>query len=796
MIHGFKAPISKGNLPSQRSRRGKSKKRLSSTKGNLKKENQDFERLYSSVTNQAGKDRGSLKPKQLQADRRYSGIKVIEDDPNKYSTVKKAGKNISYKSTYKYRAKRNSRINNNSPSYTKPKRSFRKSEHVRKSKKEVKIPTGKAKSRVKRKSAFNTRNNGGTSAKKLYTSPNKTAFTSGFDSSKSGKPKYKSPGKQRSGTNWYGGKPKVKPKPKKDMRKMNSMKYRKAQKTPSAKSIHNTKSKKIALEDRASLQNSKAKRAKSTKAFKSQKTIKSKTSGDEFVLNSDTTDREGLSMTYGARSELSGKKSAMTVIRESQIKRDKNKDNLIRYLLEERKGMMEKFEAQKQELDVFKKEVRRVKTLSQYYPNNNELIIEESDKGSSSYESSEENKKIMIASSQDLKISGYSNKSGGTNDPLRQSNHIPLRQTMDPLRSSNNPLMASQDPFRQTLDPLRSSMPMKVNFDPLRGTNFSAPNLDPLRSTNYSSPPLTAKADSVYTTKLPENEKASEFRRVSDTFMQHLARTENEEIIKFGEFTFRKIESIVQDLSQEVVALNNKNLNLMGVITDMRIKDLSGEKKLTKDEAERLITEFKDGKIDGNDDTNTLHCDWETVDKQSDLPLIDSKNNAITIPDNLKRFGISGKPINKLQSPEGEGNMSERDLNPSPNAINWESKSSKSVKDKKLSINSQDLFEFSNGTFTFNLEKTNKLKNKQKAKNYKLSKNNSAEELPLSLSPSPQAPIDAKQGSDEKFTLDLIKTGGQNSIKSTSNSSKLNRTNNFKYFFMSKRGKEVTNKRV
>lgn len=784
--------MNKGNYPSNRSKRGKSKKRMGVMKDNAKKENHyDFEKQFTSGVSKQGKDRGSLKLKQNNYDKKHSGIRVVEDDPSKYSTTKKAGRNISYKSTYKYRAKRNSRIANNSPSYTKPKRAFRKSEKVRKSKREPKIPTGKTKTRMKRRSAYHSKANGA-SAKKLYTSPNKTAYINGFDSSKPSKPKYKSPGKQRSATGWYAGK--VKSKVKREVKKVGNLKQKKiSQRTPSSKSIHRSKTKINPKDQRTSLQNSKGKRAKSSKAFKSQKTIKSKTSGDEFVLNSETTDREGLSITYGVRSELSAKKSAMTVIRESQIKRDMNKDNLIKYLLEERKTMLELAESQKQELDLFKKEVRRVKTLSHYYPNNNELIIEESDKGSSSYESSEEDKKIMIASSQDLKISSFSNKSGGTNDPLRQSNHIPIRQTMDPLRSSNNPLMSSQDPFRQTMDPLRSSMPMKTNFDPLRSTNFSAPNFDPLRSTNYSSPPLTAKADSVYTAKIPENEKTSEFKNISNIFLEHLAKINNEEIMKFAEFTFRKIESIVQDLSQDVVALNNKNLNLMGVITDLKIKDLSGEKKLTKVEAEKLITEFEDGRLETNEDITAFHCDWETVDKQSEVPLIDSKNNAITIPDNLKRFGIAGKSVKKLHNVEGvEGNISERDPHPNHNAMNWESKSSKSVKDKKLSINSQDLFEFSNGTFTFNLEKTTKLKNKQKARNYKLSKNNSAEELPLSLSQSPQAPVDDLEGANENFSIEPSRVLDKKPPKDNQNSTKLNRTNNFKYFFMSKRGKEVS----
>lgn len=445
-------------------------------------------------------------------------------------------------------------------------------------------------------------------------------------------------------------------------------------------------------------------KAKSTKHMEtpdSRKPLTNKSEKEEFELNSETTDRNNLSMTYGARSEISAKKSAMTVIRESQIKKNKEKEKLILYLLTERKQLQDTVKQQKKDLDVFKEEVRRVKTLSHYYPDNNELILEESDKNSSSYESSDDEDKVMIASAQDIKVDSYKSK-----DSLRNSN--PLRQTVDPLRASHNPLAQSLDPLRQAADPLRTSMPMNGACDPLRGTNFSAPNFDPLRSTNYSSPPLTTKAESVYTTKANDCEKIIEYKKLSDAFIKHLTSKNNEEDAKFAEFTFNKIEALFLNFNNEVIQLRDKNNNLMSIITDLKLKSTDQDCKITKEEGERLIQEHEEGKLEDSEIT-AFHCDWETVERHSEVQVIDSKNNKIKIPDNLMKFGILNKPAKKLK------NLDEKDKKESPKDRNWESKSTKSNRekehnDKKLSINSQDLFEFQNGTFTYCIE------NKQKTK--------------------------------------------------------------------------------
>lgn len=755
--------------------RTKSKRASNKSKGSTRKDNGDLsdKHIYGILDKGKNTKSRDLIKVNKNSEKKISlqNLIKIEDEEINYKKNKMGGIGTSYLAQNAYGVQRNKRLSAKarSPRTTNmmnnSKRSFRKSESSKKnqkfSNKNSLSQRNNNKSKnsigvVKKKKRSNMNSYGNTGSRKQYTSPGKKILSS-YDQ----RVNYKSPGKQPSGWKSSLPIPKVK-------RKSKASVYNPDSPPKDNKSIQSKSRKKgeNAI-DRVKKEIKISNSIKNIRITPKSKKTGTNASGEEFELNSETTDQNELSITYGARSEISVKKSAMTVIIESQIRTNKNQEYLIKYLLDEREQLVEMVDKQKKELDTFKEEVRRVKTLSHYYPDNNELIVEESDKGYSSESSEEGEKKVMIASSQELKI-----------DPLRSSSNgvNPLRQTIDPLRGSRVPLSNS-------IDPLRNSMPMNGSFDPLRSTNFSTPNIDPLRSTNYSSPPLTAKADSVYTTtKVTDNEKIKEFQNLSETFINHLKKRNNEEDTKFAEFTFGKIEGIINNLNNELSNTNEKNMNLLLVITDLKRRTFSSEKKITKEEGEKLIKEHKEGKLDQSEVIG-FHDDWETIDHKSEMQMIDSKNNKITIPGNLIKFGILDKPINKLTEIETKG----------PEMVNkegvWETKSTKSAKDKekKLSLNSQDLFEFKNGTFTFNLEKNNKLRNKKKLKNFKLSKNSSAEELPLSnIVQVKGETLNSKVETEEKIEFDSKNSDRiLEKIHSVTNHTKLNRSKNFKYFFMS-----------
>lgn len=783
-MSGFNSPLGRNSkISSNRSKRAKSKKMIESNREGRKRNTPDTKNHFSfgipGINKKKEKNRLKGGGNKTKHNRSQNQI-LNDDDKNYHHQRSKHGKNISSpKNQVSYKNKRVHRLSSKTSSFTNPKRSFRKSEHSKKNHQKV---NKNSKKRTKRKSHLQS------SAKKSsYKSPNKNSFL-GFE-----RINYKPSSKSK---NLRGNiVPKIKTR--KEKKKILSSKSKARNESPTNKwKINRPVTRKTYSKKNSEIVPPIQPKAKSTKNLKTPKSKKSQTqgSGEEFELNSETTDQNEFSMTYGARSELSAKKSALTVIRETQIKRkqdevNKKKDNLIKYLLTERKEYLEKVEEQTKQLGTYKEEMRRVKTLSLYYPDNNDLIIEESDKSSSSYESSdEEDKKVMIASTQDIQELS-SVKSNKVN---------PLRQTIDPLRASQNPSMAKTfDPLRSSQNPsisknfdlLRNSANMEPTSDPLRTTNFSAPNIDPLRSTNYSSPPLTTKAESIYTTKEGTDPKeVEEFRKLSNNFMQHMAKQVNEENYKYAEFTLNKMDSLIQNIKNELIETQKKNKDLLSVITELKLSN--NEAKVTKEEGENLIKAHEEGKLEVTQ-VETFYCDWEAM--RTSLKIEEENKNQIKIPENLKKFEDKKKEKNQKK-----GKNSETGREKSPKKIAWGAKSTKSDKDfemndKKLSINSQDLFEFKNGKYTYNHEKQ-KLKKKKimKIKNFSIQKNNSIDKLPMTTihhQPQIQNTTNLNTGPQTQYFNVSINTNNPEKVLENlaglgNNSSKLHKTNNFKYFFM------------
>lgn len=212
-MNGFHSPLGRNsNLNSQRSKRGKSKKKMSLTKERSFKDSNELSDkniISAALEKNYTKNRSFVKVnKNLEKKDKLKDLIKIEDEQLN-SKKMKSSRGITYNNhQITNKSKRNTRMSARNPGigYEKPKRSFRKSEHVRKSQKLNKTVNSKTKPN-KRKAPLN----GGSSASKLYVSPNKTSYLGTYDRI----PNYKSPGKSK-GNKWTAA---VKPRSKKDSKK-------------------------------------------------------------------------------------------------------------------------------------------------------------------------------------------------------------------------------------------------------------------------------------------------------------------------------------------------------------------------------------------------------------------------------------------------------------------------------------------------------------------------------------------------------------------------------------------------
>jgi len=322
------------------------------------------------------------------------------------------------------------------------------------------------------------------------------------------------------------------------------------------------------------------------------------------------------------------------------------KEELVSLLLEERGDLLEQVDNRDKMIDSFKEEIRKIKTLSQYYPDNKDLILEEGEGSLKGRDSLDGDGEIFIVSTNSLNLENEKPKSLGLRGSydhrsdrkslLRQSNYIP----------SNTPRKA-EELFRGSVrtpspDNLTYNNAKSMDMDSAKGIGFNKPliniqtNLSELRVSNLSAP------DFSQTPRGPNSGvNLTPFPTLLDNFMRYLKSKNDDETYKFAEYTFLQIEKIFEEKERVVSKLKQKNFTLVSVLADYKEK----EKNMTAQELKNQIT------LDSH----------EKKEKRKRL-------EKIKIPDNLKRFKDEVKPFNftagqnpKDHKPEEPQQLSERD---------------------------------------------------------------------------------------------------------------------------------------
>lgn len=384
------------------------------------------------------------------------------------------------------------------------------------------------------------------------------------------------------------------------------------------------------------------------------------------------------SLTYDRCSQGTPRKSAPTAFNDAL---DTHQKNLLNYLLDERKSFITQVEEQNKTIQDFKEEIRKVKTLSQYYPDNRDLIIEEGDCMKDSTEDEEEEiqrNEVMIASSSDLFHQNRNEAEimalrgsydSGRNDPLRKSSYCARTLSEDGgLKKGSSEGRSPQGAGDLLFTPIEIDRAMKKGIDPLRN---SANGLDPLRNSVPVNPlrqtlrgdstggrsigiPDTKSEKSCYKFEIAEgcDEEVKEIPSLFENFMRFLSDRKDEETLKFAEFTFSKIEKIFSSQQKKLKDTRTKNFSLVSIISDLK-----------EQEKQNMINYMQEGRYRnfGHSLVNpkisqkalqsplqfgsvmipTSNEEWETLDlRNPDYTPEDQRgeNLKIKIPENLKKF--------------------------------------------------------------------------------------------------------------------------------------------------------------
>ena len=405
---------------------------------------------------------------------------------------------------------------------------------------------------------------------------------------------------------------------------------------------------------------------------------------------------------------------------------NQNYEEMMSYLLDERNQFIQKVDHQNKLIDNFREEIRKIKTLSQYYPEDRTFVIEEEnserpinmdgqdgfynyeqqpggnqdqfDPLRASHDSVGSDKSGLLRKSSYFKVQSP-DPEGGI-DPLRSSSNgvVGLGGGGDPLRSSSNGLRDSSnglglsngpnfDPLRGSSNGLRtSSNGLRESSNGLRGSNNGLrDSVNGLRasSTGFSSPnPLHQRQNSSSQMSIPRSKNdLINTQTINDISLRDPTATEgashevetllnnftkfvddkfrNEELSKFAEFIFAKIQTLVQQQDAKIEGLKNKNFNLISVVAELKLKER--ERKI------QMITEPNHFKTHLHHDfipkqshdftrefPQDMSYEWEHQNPQTQRSFggfnrtQPQPQKGLRIPDNLKMFTEEFNSLNSL----------------------------------------------------------------------------------------------------------------------------------------------------
>ena len=319
-------------------------------------------------------------------------------------------------------------------------------------------------------------------------------------------------------------------------------------------------------------------------------------------------------------------------------KKGNHEQEFVNYLLEERSEFLSALSKKEKEIETLKDEMRRMKTLSLYYPDTRDQIIEEgegiSERGfdnESSFEDTPKKKRqvdiIAVSNSVNLDESKNSSEeapglrgslefASKKKDLLRQSNFIPGLNFPD--SSDISPIMANSQNKRE----LRRSME-----DPITSANSAKESLN---SSISRSPVMTGATNS------PKLE-TKEVKKLTLNFLNFLKKSGNEELEKYAEYTLLQMETLTKKQDSQIRQLKKRNFSLVSVISDLKEKekDFRTEISNLKEKLESFKKSHKANKEE-----------WETIlpeEKRQKLKrIIDIPKSSTKL---TKSFNLNSKKI-------------------------------------------------------------------------------------------------------------------------------------------------------
>lgn len=358
--------------------------------------------------------------------------------------------------------------------------------------------------------------------------------------------------------------------------------------------------------------------------------------------------------------------------------------------------MKKQIQEQAEQIQSFKEEIRKVKTLSHYYPENRDLIIEEGDgmKDSSEGEYEEEGPKrneVLIASSSDLFTKdrneaeimalrgSYDRYSSDRDSALRKSengfnysvdniSHVRVSSQGQSPREEKPIVMKSiefevkgknADLLRSSsngFDPLRASAPVNALRESHIGDKFNTTQVN-LRS--------SVRSEKSYKFDIIEgcDDEVKEIPPLFENFIKFLADKKDEETLRFAEFTFSKVENIFKNQQMKLKDSRTKNFSLISIISDLKQKEkLNMIKFMQEGNLRNTVINPLDSHREHNSSgfggslmVPSKTEDWEYFDMGGSDANIRNNNTKINIPDNLQKFDAEKTRIELLKNIHSSG---------------------------------------------------------------------------------------------------------------------------------------------
>ena len=275
---------------------------------------------------------------------------------------------------------------------------------------------------------------------------------------------------------------------------------------------------------------------------------------------------------------------------ESAPQSQNHQQEFVTHLLDERKEFIQRIEDQNKLIESLKEEIRRIKTLSQYYPDNRDLIIEEGEGGyedgggyggdGGGYRGSSSMERKVVISTNSLENDDDSYREGlmglrGSVDQRKSDRNNLLRQSNFIVTPGGTPTNNSFGGGGIGFGSSRSSniAPSSTGTGGMGGvgSSFGAKRADQsLRASNLSAPVQPQMWSSNKHVKVPNAVNVSEASNLSKAFLTHLEKLQNEETQKFAEFTFLRMQQMFSDLKTQVENLRNKNFSLVSLVSEYR----------------------------------------------------------------------------------------------------------------------------------------------------------------------------------------------------------------------------------